>query len=126
MAKISAEKGDERIGRRIRQLREERGMSQRVLAEAVAVSQSSIARLESGKAMVSVFTIREIAKVLKVSTSTLLDEKRIDFDISEMAGIVEKIKYYPPYQRHKLVKIMEGVLDGICGLADERGQGDEE
>lgn len=60
MAKISAEKGDERIGRRIRQLREERGMSQRVLAEAVAVSQSSIARLESGKAMVSVFTIREI------------------------------------------------------------------
>ena len=75
-------KGDAEIGRRVRVIRENKSMTQRKLAEKVMVSPSSIARLESGQTMVSVFTIIRIAEVLNTPVSFLLSGCAEDLDLS--------------------------------------------
>lgn len=60
------------IGRRIRSLRIERGMSQVVLADHSQLSRVNYSRIERGKADVKVSTLARIAKALGVRLAELL------------------------------------------------------
>ncbi|MBI4564588.1 MAG: helix-turn-helix transcriptional regulator [Planctomycetes bacterium] len=55
------------IGRKIRVLREKKGMTQEDLAERAGLTQSHVSRLEDGKHSPSNVTLRKIAKALRVS-----------------------------------------------------------
>ncbi len=57
----------EKIGTRIQQLREERGLSQRKLAKQAGLSASTIQKLESGETNFYVTTLATVARALKVS-----------------------------------------------------------
>ncbi len=60
----------EDIGKRITQLREEKNMSQKELAELVGITQANISRIEQGKYSVGIDILSKIATVFR---------KRIDF-----------------------------------------------
>lgn len=106
-------KGDTEIGHRVRKMRENRSMTQRKLAEKVMVSPSSIARLESGQTMVSVFTIIKIAEVLNTPVSFLLSGCVEDLDMSGIMEIVKKLERCTPEQREMLLQGFEYILDAF-------------
>lgn len=57
---------NERIGKRIAEIRKEKGISQVRLAEKTGMYQSVISRIESGKHAISINVLNKIAKVLGV------------------------------------------------------------
>lgn len=59
------------IGARIRQLREERGMSQELLATELGLSRPVITKIEGGKKAINSLELRQIADVLGVTTDAL-------------------------------------------------------
>ena len=60
---------------KLREIRERKGMTQRVLAEKTKMSYAYLSNLENGKANVSLFTLRKLAKVLKVSVADLVADE---------------------------------------------------
>lgn len=62
------------IGRRIREARKAKGISQELLAERADVSLSCISRLETGRLMVSVPRLIQIANALNVGVDELLQD----------------------------------------------------
>jgi len=67
-----------RLGKRIKQIRTDKGMSQKDLAYEADLDRSYIASVENGQRNVSIVNIEKIAKALGVSLSTLFRDA--DFD----------------------------------------------
>lgn len=63
-----------KIGGKIRQLREEQGLSLRALAERAGVSASALSQIEAGQNSPSIATLEKICAALKVAITTLFDE----------------------------------------------------
>jgi XRE family aerobic/anaerobic benzoate catabolism transcriptional regulator len=61
------------IGARVRQLRDARGLTQRVLAERSGVSPRYLAQLEAGDANMSVERLADVARALEISLGELID-----------------------------------------------------
>jgi transcriptional regulator with XRE-family HTH domain len=61
------------MAKRLRQLRDERGLSQRMLAEKAGFSREYLARLETGRQDPTLSTLEKIAKALKVRVGTIVD-----------------------------------------------------
>ena len=62
----------EKIGRRIKGLREKRKLSQEALAERAGISRGYLARLETGRHEPTLTMLGKIAKALRVKTTKLL------------------------------------------------------
>ena len=62
----------EELGRRVRELRRERGMTQHDLADASGVSLRFLGQIESGDGNVSLSRLAEVARGLSVSVVALL------------------------------------------------------
>lgn len=60
------------IGKRITQVREEKGLSQSALAREMGVSQSAVSQIEAGERNPSYEMLRQIANALKVSVAHLV------------------------------------------------------
>lgn len=67
-----------RLGLRIKQVRTDKGMSQKDLAYEADLDRSYIASVENGQRNVSIVNIEKIAKALGVSLRTLF--RHADFD----------------------------------------------
>ena len=65
------------LGKRLRGIRERRGMARRMLARDAGVSERYLAQLESGEGNVSIMLLRRIALALGVSQTTLLDTENL-------------------------------------------------
>jgi transcriptional regulator with XRE-family HTH domain len=61
------------MAKRLRQLRNERGLSQRALAEKAGISREFLARLETGRQDPTLSTLEKIAKALKVRVGAIVD-----------------------------------------------------
>ena len=62
----------ERLGKRIKAVREKRGLTQEALAEKAGVSRGYLARLETGRHDPAVSTVEKLAKALRVKVTDLL------------------------------------------------------
>lgn len=60
------------FGKIVKIIREERGLSQEILADRADLNRSYVGEVERGTAMPSLNTITKIAKALNLPTSTLL------------------------------------------------------
>jgi len=63
-----------RFGRRVRQIRQAKGMNQTILAEKVGTDQSTISLLENGKQEPRLRFIEMVAGGLKVSLAELFED----------------------------------------------------
>lgn len=61
------------LGKRVRQIRAQRGMSRRLLAESADVSERYLAQLETGKGNISILLLRKIAMAMGVRLDALVD-----------------------------------------------------
>ncbi|WP_333693510.1 helix-turn-helix domain-containing protein [Flavobacterium sp.] len=58
---------------KIRQLRNDKNLTQEFVAEQIGCSQSHYAKLENGKVKLNLVTINKIASVLEVNATELMD-----------------------------------------------------
>jgi transcriptional regulator with XRE-family HTH domain len=66
---------NKKIGLRIIELREKKGLSQADLARACGKDRQAIEKLENGRVNPTLFTLFEVAKALEVSLGILIDLK---------------------------------------------------
>ncbi len=77
------------LGRRIKEEREEKCLTQETLATRVSLTRTTITNIEKGRQQLLVHTLVEIAKALNVSPESLLPKPK-------PASIKEMIKMEPP------------------------------
>ncbi len=85
----------EKIGKRVRDARERKKISQEKLAELAGTSLTCISRLENGKSMVSLEKLRLIAQVLDTGLGELLQDfiegkSDIDFYMDRLRLLFER------------------------------------
>ena len=79
------------FGEKIKKIREEKGISQRILGEKLGVKQQTIAQYEKAKNVPKYETLQKIANALEVSLLDFLDDEIIDALESGDEKIDEKI-----------------------------------
>lgn len=112
----------ERIGERIRALRERKGWSQGKLAERLKAHPQNVSQIERGVRGVSVQQVVRLARVLEVSTDEILGRRERDSGIGSDRRLMRRlrrIQELPPGRRDALLKM----IDGALGMAE--GEGDQ-
>lgn len=84
------------LGRRVREIRERRGMARKVLARDADVSERYLAQLETGEGNVSIVLLRRIATALGASLGELLNEETRDGPERRM--IERLLETLPPHR----------------------------
>ena len=126
------------IGRRIRQLRTQRGMTLDELAAAVDRAPSQLSMIENGRREPKLTLLRTIARVLGVQLETLLESEPLDERATLEIGLERAMKGQtfqalgiPPFRIGKTVptealKAMLALQGEIDRLRDERAATPEE
>jgi len=86
------------IGKRIRQAREERGMNQAELAEAIGFSAPSVTYFETGKRRISIEDLEKVAEVLHKPITYFISREPLDERTQaelQKASTIEEIKDMP-------------------------------
>ncbi|MDI3287396.1 helix-turn-helix domain-containing protein [Polyangium sp. 15x6] len=94
-----------KVGNRVRELRQERGMSLQDLASAGAMSKGQLASIEQGLAAITIETIERIALALGVPSLCIITFPADD----ELNHIVELARKLPKGERRKLRKELEAL-----------------
>jgi transcriptional regulator with XRE-family HTH domain len=68
----------EKIGARMKELREAKGLSQKDVAYAADLDRSYIASVESGARNISSVNIEKIAKALQISVRTFFNDEKFE------------------------------------------------
>ena len=71
------------VGRRIRELRQEKGLLQEELARKAGLSASALSNFEQGRRRISLEWLRKISKVLGVTVSDLIPDSRVRKPLAE-------------------------------------------
>lgn len=96
------------IGSRIRKYREERGLSQKQLAELIGVSNSRVSNWEQGINRPDADILAEICRALDVSPGVLLDVRLCPDELDDQERKVIKA-YRTKTQLQQAVNILLGV-----------------
>lgn len=111
MPKSITKQDQEKIGNFIRELREERGMTQAELASALKSSQSAVARMEKGEQNL---TLSQLAKVSELLGRRILSmSSSIDFEISGGRSLSGKVR--TNYSKN-------GAVNMLCASLLNRGK----
>jgi XRE family aerobic/anaerobic benzoate catabolism transcriptional regulator len=102
----AAEEADflEKVGRRVRELREERGLTRRLLANRADVSERYLGQLETGEGNVSIMLLRRLALVLNVPISELLE---IEPEQLEQRSVRRFLQQIPRHRMPDLLSRLE-------------------
>ena len=94
----------EKVGRRVRELREERGLTRRSLANQADVSERYLGQLETGEGNVSIMLLRRLALVLNVPISELLE---IEPEQLEQQSVRRFLQQIPRHRMPDLLSRLE-------------------
>lgn len=89
-----------KVGRRVRELREERTLTRRALAVQADVSERYLGQLETGEGNISIILLRRVAVALKVQIAELLETET---DRQEQRAIRRLLQKIP---RHRVPDLM--------------------
>ncbi len=107
-----------KIGRRIAQLRKEKGLSQAGLAKTVGISREAIGKYERGEASASVETAKKIADAFDVTLDHLVDETTAGtFDKKTVQRIQELQSLPDEEQRHVFAMVDAFLRDAKARIA---------
>jgi len=91
---LDFELNKEKFGEFIAELRKEKGMTQRELAERLFVSDKAVSKWERGQSLPDITMLNPLAKVLDVTAAELLNcgklEENKNIDVSQVGELVEK------------------------------------
>ena len=110
----------QKTGLFISDLRKEKGMTQKQLAEALFVSDKAVSRWETGRGFPEISILERIGEVLNVSTAELIKGERIEgsVSVSEIKNVVDEsadlAKRY--IDRNRLRYTLSGLLSGMIIL----------
>src|SRR5262245_24530962 len=89
------------FGKRVRELRERRGLTRKLLAREANVSERYLGQLESGDGNVSIILLRRIASALKVTLSDILTPE--PEDAAEQRLIRRFLSQLPPHRLEEVI-----------------------
>ena len=109
---------------RIRQIREDAGLTQEAFAELIGISLSGYKKIESGENQISLNNLRDLARALQVSTDYILLGKK-----EESGTVWEQIINYPDSDKMfllvKLLFYFAGTKNSAFYLREEQGSIDK-
>jgi transcriptional regulator with XRE-family HTH domain len=94
----------EQLGQRIRQIREERGISQEQLADLIARDQRAVSLYESGQRRIYAHDIPKIAQALDVPLAYLFDDVVTEGDLDSI--LLKEFHRFDTGTRKKMIEIM--------------------
>ena len=99
------------IGLKIKEQRQERGVTQEYIANLLDVNPSHISNIECGRAHPSLTALVQIANILQCSIDCFIGGEytfTVDEDATTLdEKIMEKIKYCEPEKKQKILKMIE-------------------
>lgn len=104
MSMFGTEASSVDVGGRLRELREERGMSMRALATASGLSANALSMIERGKVSPSVSTLYKLSEALGISVTAFFSEKKARQQI-----------IFTPAEGRPHVAFQRGVWEGLGG-----------
>ncbi len=104
------------LGKRVRELREQRGMARKVLARDADVSERYLAQLEAGAGNVSIVLLRRIAQALGVSLAELLSEQGRTVEHRLIRRLLERLP------EHRLEETIFRLMRELGGQESARKQ----
>lgn len=93
------------LGRRVREVREQRGMARRLLASSADVSERYLAALETGAGNASVILLRRVAAALSVRLTDLLDAGESGTEQRQLRRFLESLP--PKRAEEALTRLMQ-------------------
>ena len=105
----------DKIGERIRRLREANGWSQGKLAEILDSHPQNVSQLERGLRGVTVQQVVRLARALQVTTDEILGERTNDPALSPLNDRalmrrIKRIRELPPQERKAVLTMLDGAL----------------
>ena len=97
------------IGNKIKQLREERKMTQKDIAEILDVEPGTISKYESGTIEPSIESLKKLSETFNVTIDELLKEDGEKFDISKI-NILEVLREQKEMCTNMAEKLLEACL----------------
>lgn len=104
------------IGNVIAELRLERDLTQKELAAKVGVSQSYLARWESGKVMPRPRALRKVARALDIEPEELIEGERVELERtlgiqdSELLELFQEVQHLNNQELEALKTLLRGLL----------------
>lgn len=99
------------IGLKIKEQRQERGVTQEYVANLLDVNPSHISNIECGRAHPSLTSLIKIANILQCSVDCFIGGEytfTADSSTATLDGqIMEKLKYFEPEKKRKVLKMIE-------------------
>ena len=103
------------IGRRLRALRDERGMTQVELAQAMGIHQTNLSQMERGIRGVGTRQLLKLCRALKVSPDKILGPAKQGLTAAprntRLQRRVRRIEQLPPQHQEAVVKMLDAFLD---------------
>lgn len=100
------------LGRKIRECRKEKGMTQEALAEVLFTNKSTISEYENDKIDLKISVLREIAVALDTPVSYLLESQEPDIE-DEMIQMLTALKQIKNCELRKAAIAQVRVLAGV-------------
>ena len=94
------------IGRRIREVRAERGISQADLAERSKTTAQYLSQIENGKKQASLQVLLSVAEVLEVSLNELLTGNQVNNPVEYQRDIVRLLTDCSSYEKRVLFEML--------------------
>jgi len=110
----------ELVGRKIRQLRRQRKLTQVELAERIGIHQSDLSRMEQGEYKVGLDTLLKILQTFDLSIGDFFDES------SRVETAYDKFKSLSPAAQREVESFIEFKHNQENDLEDDREGGDDE
>lgn len=96
-----------KLGLRIKEMRQDRGLTQDALADMVGCNTSHISNIENNHTMVSLNVLLAIANALNTSIDFLLSDQYMNSALALDNEILRAIKDFDDQKKEKILKIIE-------------------
>jgi len=99
-----------KLGKRIKELRKQKGLTQEKLAELINMEQNSISIIESGRNFPTLATLEKIANILGVNLSDFFNYEYLDDIELVKQSVHEGLKVMDDNQIRQMYKYMKNVV----------------